>query len=48
MLEQWKEARGTEEQFDEKIKKNWDIPLDQLKQSHLTGIIQLLNKRKAS
>ena len=48
VLEQWKEAGGTEEQFDEKIKKNWDIPRDQLKQSHLTGIIQLLNKRKAS
>lgn len=48
VLEKWIEAGGTEAQFDAKIQKEWNLTRDQLKPNHLTGILQLLNKRKAS
>lgn len=48
VLEKWINAGGTEEQFDEKIQKEWNLTREQLQENHLIGIIQLLNKRKAS
>lgn len=48
VLKKWLEMGGTEEQFDEKIQKEWNLQRHQLKQNHLVGIQQLLNKKKAS
>jgi hypothetical protein len=48
VVEQWIQAGGTEEQFDAKIKKEWNLTRDQLQPNHLIGIVALLNKRKAS
>ncbi|POD45910.1 hypothetical protein BKM15_26185 [Pseudomonas syringae pv. syringae] len=48
VIKEWIDVGGTESQFDDLIKKNWSIQRDQLKQNHLAGIVQLLNKRKAS
>jgi hypothetical protein len=48
VLEEWIKMGGTAEQFDAKIQKDWQLTQDQLKQNHLVGIMQLINRRKAS
>lgn len=48
VLDKWIQAGGTENQFDEKVKKEWNISREELQPNHLMGILQLLNKRKAS
>ncbi|GLY11350.1 Rad52/Rad22 family DNA repair protein [Pseudobacillus badius] len=45
VLEQWKVLGGTEEQFNEKIKKDWNITKDQLRDSHLIGLKKLMDGR---
>lgn len=48
VLQEWVNLGGTEEQFDAKIQNDWNITRDQLKTNHLTGIMQLLNRKRAS
>lgn len=48
VLEAWVQKGGTEQQFDEKIQKEWNLSRDKLQQKHLYGLMALLNKRKAS
>jgi len=48
VLEAWVQKGGTEQQFDEKILKEWNLTRDKLQQNHLYGLMSLLNKKKAS
>jgi hypothetical protein len=48
VLDIWIQKGGTEQQFDEKIMKEWKITRDKLQQNHLFGLMSLLNKKKAS
>jgi hypothetical protein len=48
VLTVWLQKGGTEQQFDEKIMKEWKITRDKLQQNHLFGLMSLLNKKKAS
>lgn len=48
VLKEWVNMGGTPEQFDSKIQKDWKLTREQLQQNHLTGIMQLIKKRKAS
>jgi Protein of unknown function (DUF1071). len=48
VLEAWVQKGGTEQQFDEKIMKEWSLTRDKLQQNHLFGLMSLINKRKAS
>jgi hypothetical protein len=48
VLEQWISMGGTQEQFDQKIQKEWNLTREQLQENHLIGLVQLINRRKAS
>jgi hypothetical protein len=48
VVKEWVKMGGTEEQFDTKIQKDWSLTREQLQPNHLVGIMQLINKRKAS
>lgn len=46
VLEQWKETGGTENQFDEYIKKNFSVDRETIQRSHLVGLEKAIQKKK--
>lgn len=48
VLNEWIDKGGTAQQFDEKIKKEWGVTRNDLKQNHLKGLKTLLDKKKVS
>jgi hypothetical protein len=48
VVQEWVNLGGTEEQFDAKIQNDWNLTREQLKSNHLTGLMQLLNRKRAS
>lgn len=45
VLEQWKALGGTEEQFNEKIKKDWNVTKEQLKAGQLVGLKKVMDAK---